>query len=1368
MKHRILLLLALLGLFFTSCWEAPQLPAAREVKVLAIVQAILDASGAASAQLMPNARSSRSALPDTAISFTRKFSSVFEDETSKQRYLNATFEVQNASGQDFKNLTLYAYSQAASSIGGTAIKKMVNFGLDPISSPSIAQNIKPTHGMKHVGADVLVNPDETDFQAFQWNEVNQVRDAARTLGTILNDDEVLEYGFVARSNLGGRAIGNNGKGYVTISVRLPKQTDKSLDPYKFVMTFVLADDAVTRVTRSAEESTTEVEARAAQLNASEVVLIGPDLDTVVGKTTIRVPNVKISTAPASLLESKLFIISVAPLEISNDQTTPITVTGQEFSADTSFFVESTKLTVTSINPNRATLNIPAGFEPANYGLMAVNPDGSRATLYPGFSIKAGTPARAIDSQLRARSFVDGYVIDYKTQQPLSEAKISLWNGTGTLEATTDVNGYFLIRGVPAGQNVFKIEHTGYASVYRNANVLGDAQTVTLALAALEPSNPNTKSIDATGGTYYANGLNPDGGFLVVPPGALDKPADIQFTQLHAPETMPELPQNNLFTAFAKLEPSGLVFKKPATLFLPIATDLNRTAGQKVPALYFDTQQSKWVNEITSGVISSINGKLFLEYEITHFSYGGGGVPCGPINPKRPEITCPDEKTISSVRGCVLYDDGTPANAMTTNWGITNPDGEFIERAPSLKPGSTQIAKVIGNGDAVPVTATVDESGSIDFPCIRIPRLTPGSPTKPSLDTVDPCQSPAPPINFGAPTPIQTRNQTRASSSSQLVTAQSLKGTTSEIPNYRKYNIDPSKTILTIGGVDFTSKAVIVPNPNNTENLLVTLVLPEPLKVLANLEFKLSVETREGKKAENSSFADVAAKLKAPKAVVPFIVPDNIPLTKPTPYTVEGSQGLLVVARASDAVNGFLNTHIPVKALDVEGQVLTTYSSNTALSFRNSVSNGSAKIVNGIALIPVKIPLNNAGKSTSLGHLFSLSSNNLRSSRVVQTRVAVSQFDDCNDAPAGTVGEPVKLDEPVTIYDTIASLPVVNQLLDWMNQTKDLEFEIAGLKFTYGDFVTLGWGLIPLLGDFTVIVDNAYNLLIGKGADPVEATLASVSFGFDLSGNEAAGAAGSAMIFVFKISKAGKGIFKDWIAAAIKACTEKPLKCFELLKKEFSYLIDLFKNGGSVALRAAEEQIARISANLAGGLADVRKALGRLVDFPALDALGNPITTERLLDVMDDVDDIPGFDRVVNKISTGNEGNIRGAFGELERAKGLKRLGATDIEFKGEVQFLDANGVTVKRDIDISYRDAQGNLIFEEVKSGNITSIYFDYLMNTNGRKNALQAQSFAEAARKNGAIPRWNVPDCSIISAAALTFLTVTGIEVYDANLGKC
>jgi hypothetical protein len=47
-----------------------------------------------------------------------------------------------------------------------------------------------------------------------------------------------------------------------------------------------------------------------------------------------------------------------------------------------------------------------------------------------------------------------------------------------------------------------------------------------------------------------------------------------------------------------------------------------------------------------------------------------------------------------------------------------------------------------------------------------------------------------------------------------------------------------------------------------------------------------------------SVFDVVAKVKAPQNIIPLIVPDDIPLTTPTPYTVSGARGLLVVTQHS--------------------------------------------------------------------------------------------------------------------------------------------------------------------------------------------------------------------------------------------------------------------------------------------------------------------------------------------------------------------------------------------------------------------------------------------------------------------------------------
>jgi hypothetical protein len=1398
--QRIAISLLTLTAFLTACGQAPNPTPPRVFKTLGNLEVTLDTAGDASAKIVnPQTRSS-TPLPDNALSFTRKFSSSFDIETSNERYMSATFEVKNNSGKPINNLSLIAYNQPDQSIAGTAVKNLINFGGAAITDSSIAQGIYPAQSLKRVGIETVVDAENADFQGFTPSDAESIASTAKTNQIIRNEDTPLEYGFIARNSTNTRIIGDGETGSVTLTLRFERPTNPITTPYKFVMTFVIVEDSIPRVTRGINETTSEAETRAYLASATELMLIGPDTDVPNNTAikTVRIENAKIGLSPTYLVKPALFMKDVQPKTINNDHDNTVSIKGIKFDPSTSFFIQSTKLEVLSQTETEALVTVPKGFIASKYGIMAANNKGERNTIYPALTINEGAPARDLDVRENYKSFLDGYVFDYETKLPIKGAKISIPG----LETTSGDSGYFMLRGVPAGRHVVKIEKKGYGynanterydtdadtheSLYRIANVPSNPNsTITLKLVMLEPKTNNVTMIGAEGGIHYATSDHTTGPFIKIPAGALDKSTPIQFTHLRDGTTLPELNDNGNYLAFAHLGPTGLVFKKPATLFLPLQKGIVLNNGESINILYFDTKTGTWVDDITGGKISKINGQQYLEYEINHFTWIGGGNPVPPTSFSGrtgtggsncsgsaspildPTLPPPPPPCSESPEG--EDQDCQPKAGVPTNKGISDENGNVKGSEPgSRQPKDVNITPLGRGNNVVPGKKTVqpNDTSIQKIPCAKVPADNVPSSNKPEATGDNPCSGSLTPQPKSG-NPVQ-RFTTRASTGNLIVTSSSLSGFKTSVGNFGGAKVDPSSVTLSIGGKDYTRELDLKPSTSFYDGFDFAVKLTDPLKAQPNLEIKLAGTTKDGTPFETKTVAGVIAKLKAPKAIIPFIVPDNIPLTKPTPYTVEGLQGLLVVARASDAVNGFLNTQIPVTALDEKGQILSTYSSDTNLSLRNSVSNGDAKFVNGIALMPVKIPLDNAGKSTTLGHLFNLSSNGLRNSNSAQTRATANKTEDCGDAPAGAVGQPVSLDEPVTIYDTIASLPGINQLLDWMNKTKDLEFEIAGLKFTYGDFVTLGWGLIPLLGDATTLIDNAYQLLLGKGADPVEATLASVSFGFDASGNEVAGAAGSAMLFVFKISKAGKGIFKDWIAAAIKACTEKPLKCFELLKKEFSYLIDLFKNGGSVALRTAEEQISRISANLAGGLADVKQALGKLAEYPTLDALGNPITTERLLGVMDDVDNVPGFDRVTNKIATaGNAGNIRGAVGELERASSLKKLGATDIEFKGEITFTDSTGALVKSDIDIAYRNAEGNLVFEEIKSANISSIYFDPL-SRDGPGNLRQAQNFAAAARASGAIPQWNVPNCSVISSASLVVLRSLGIEIFDANLGKC
>lgn len=209
----------------------------------------------------------------------------------------------NNTTSDFSNLSFHAYNQAGSSLGGTSIKALQNFGGGTIVSSNIPQSFKPTHGTLFNNLD-LINPitvldNQADMQVFTPLETSTFQGAAIGLAP---GDQILEYGFVARKTATSRLIpGNGGTGTITLAYRFPNNTLTDPNrPYRFTATYLLSDEAVGRVTRSLEESTAQADARKTALAASEIALVGQDTDAPTG--VLRLENVRTGSNPSFLLE----------------------------------------------------------------------------------------------------------------------------------------------------------------------------------------------------------------------------------------------------------------------------------------------------------------------------------------------------------------------------------------------------------------------------------------------------------------------------------------------------------------------------------------------------------------------------------------------------------------------------------------------------------------------------------------------------------------------------------------------------------------------------------------------------------------------------------------------------------------------------------------------------------------------------------------------------------------------------------------------------------------------------------------------------------------------------------------------------------
>jgi hypothetical protein len=214
-------------------------------------------------------------LPDNAFQVTRVLASgAIEDAT--QRVIFTRFEFLNKTTANFTNFTLYAYNQAANNIGGTAYKNIRNESDVQITDTQIVRSIHPSHGMQLVANSLEVDTARADFQAFRRTESEAIESAAKTAGSIGINDDVLEVGYVARSTSGGRVIAPNATGEFTLAVIVPKRSD-SLTPRRAVGTYVLANEPITRVSRSFEESASLATARfASTANATELALIYPE------------------------------------------------------------------------------------------------------------------------------------------------------------------------------------------------------------------------------------------------------------------------------------------------------------------------------------------------------------------------------------------------------------------------------------------------------------------------------------------------------------------------------------------------------------------------------------------------------------------------------------------------------------------------------------------------------------------------------------------------------------------------------------------------------------------------------------------------------------------------------------------------------------------------------------------------------------------------------------------------------------------------------------------------------------------------------------------------------------------------------------
>lgn len=834
---------------------------------------------------------------------------------------------------------------------------------------------------------------------------------------------------------------------------------------------------------------------------------------------------------ASNSGEKLGLASASPQSFSQDAVTTITVRGKDIRAETAFFIESVKLQVQSWTENSAELIVPAGFPTSTYGIMAVNPNGDRAVLYPAITIIPGAEPAPLDPKAHARSFADGFVIDIKTKQPIAGAKV----GIPGLTTTTADNGYFLLRGVPQGRQPIEIDADGYEKVYRFAQVNGEKQTVTLKLAELEPKSTNVTIIGPEGGTHYAN----DGSFLKVPAGALDQNVPIEFTQLTGANALPELPQDGYFLAFARLGPTGLTFKKPATLYLPLQPGISIPDGTPIRISYYNEKDAQWVQDITGGVITTIEGKQFLEYEINHFTWiGGQWIPI-------------------PVTGCVTDTEGNPLAGITTNWGITDSTGRFHGSTSSSDNPRNLSANVYGADvlGAEAVQQYTSGSNGIEFKCIVVKNPQAINISAFYVYSVKPdCIRPSSISKAGKITASSvTSKVTKATTNTILLSQGETYRAHSVISDASRQQIDFSKTRLLLNGRDIADDLDVSLLEDGRPIFRYTGVASDDAAGLDRLE--LHVESRSGNQATSKTELAVVDHFESANINIIQLEDAALPEGMSTPYYVDSEVNRSVIVRRKDMTDGYVNVNVPIRSVTKDGSLIKA----NGVAIRLPGASKSAILSDGIAEVNV-----NLSPNTSTVDISTVSVEYYISGETVTTdSEGIKRLDISDDGC--TTYFPVYTREgalpKVTFFDWAYSTSYGKLITDWISQTADQNHCFGNFCFTIGNLSPL-LAMTPYAGDAGVLAQQATNWLMGKGVDPVEATLSGMSLAADVSQvGLGLGTVGSGLVTVYKLSREGFGYTASAVSRILK--TTPGLSDYkaslEILRRELSFVIDIFKH-----------------------------------------------------------------------------------------------------------------------------------------------------------------------------------------------------------------
>lgn len=275
------LLLSLLAL--AACNSAkptpPAPPPGSSLKLLEVTIDLRNNTASARA-LQPGAVKGQAATTypasNQAIELTQQATGLDDDDVNHVRYVYATFLIENNTGDNMQNLTLWALdaptlsgSLSAPTKFGTMFSSVKDGAGNEIGDGALVRSIQPVHGVRNVLGEFKIDKKLADLQLINGPEQTQVEGQLNaTYG--LTGASALGFGYVARdfSGTGRQIAASNGlagransctadscKGFVTIAYKLSfdPALPREQRPFVFTSVFALGDQDSRFTSQSLED-----------------------------------------------------------------------------------------------------------------------------------------------------------------------------------------------------------------------------------------------------------------------------------------------------------------------------------------------------------------------------------------------------------------------------------------------------------------------------------------------------------------------------------------------------------------------------------------------------------------------------------------------------------------------------------------------------------------------------------------------------------------------------------------------------------------------------------------------------------------------------------------------------------------------------------------------------------------------------------------------------------------------------------------------------------------------------------------------------------------------------------------------------------